>query len=96
MFPTRLIVDDNGELQGAMRGLQTLEIIQWQEKGEISSLSKDAVVMANADISMRNALEIRYQTGLPLLLTDNEKVVGVLSDNDFYHALLGKHFSHAA
>ncbi|MBV7296394.1 choline ABC transporter ATP-binding protein [Enterovibrio paralichthyis] len=93
---TRLIVDDNGELQGAMRGAQALEIIQWQEKGEISSLSKDAVVMANADISMRNALEIRYQTGLPLLLTDNEKVVGVLSDNDFYHALLGKHFSHAA
>lgn len=93
---TKLIVDDNGELQGAMRGSQALEIIQWQEKGEISSLSKDAVVMANADISMRNALEIRYQTGLPLLLTDNEKVVGVLSDNDFYHALLGKHFSQAA
>ncbi len=93
---TKLIVDDNGELQGAMRGAQALEIIQWQEKGEISSLSKDAVVMANADISMRNALEIRYQTGLPLLLTDNEKVVGVLSDSDFYHALLGKHFSHAA
>lgn len=93
---TKLIVDDKGELQGAMRGTESLGIAHWQEGSAIASLSKDIVVMANADISMRNALEIRYQTGLPLLLTDNDKVVGVLSDNDFYHALLGKHFSQAA
>ncbi|CZF82514.1 Glycine betaine transport ATP-binding protein OpuAA [Grimontia celer] len=96
MEQSRLQFDSQSALIAAYRGETTLPILTWDGESDACSLPKDVIVMANADISMRNALEIRYQTGLPLLLTENDRVIGVLSDNDFYHALLGKHFSNAA
>ncbi len=63
---------------------------------DIADLPEDSVVVAPVDISMRDAVEIRYQTKLSILLEENGKCVGVLSDHDFYHALLGKHFSRAS
>ena len=39
---------------------------------------------------MRDALHIRYQTGQKLVLSDGDKLVGVLGDRELYHALLGK------
>jgi glycine betaine/proline transport system ATP-binding protein len=39
---------------------------------------------------MRDALQIRYQTGHKLVLQDNNQVVGILGDSELYHALLGK------
>ena len=42
---------------------------------------------------MREALQIRYQTGSKLLLQEddeNPRIVGVLGDSELYHALLGK------
>lgn len=40
---------------------------------------------------MRDALQIRYQTGNKLVLHDNQQVVGILGDTEkLYHALLGK------
>ena len=46
--------------------------------------------LVNADIGMRDALQIRYHTGNKLVLHDNNKVVGILGDSELYHALLGK------
>ncbi len=47
--------------------------------------------MASPDIDMRDAIEIRYHTGNPILLMEENQLVGTLSDHDFYHALLGKY-----
>lgn len=59
---------------------------------DISELSKNSVTLVPVDISMRRAIEIKYHTNLPVVLAEQEKVIGVLNDNSFYHALLGKHF----
>ncbi|CZF86610.1 choline ABC transporter ATP-binding protein [Grimontia marina] len=96
MEQSRLQFDSQSSLIAAYRGETTLPILRWDVESGVCSLPKDVIVIADADISMRNALEIRYQTGLPLLLTENDQIIGVLSDNDFYHALLGKHYSNAA
>ncbi|WP_281543734.1 choline ABC transporter ATP-binding protein [Grimontia sp. SpTr1] len=96
MEQSRLQFDSQSSLIAAYRGETTLPILTWDGETDVCALPKDVIVIANADISMRNALEIRYQTGLPLLLAENDQIIGVLSDNDFYHALLGKHFSNAA
>lgn len=58
----------------------------------IESLSKNTVTLVPSDISMRRAIEIKYHTGYPLVLAEQERVLGVLNDHSFYHALLGKHF----
>ncbi|WP_434361295.1 choline ABC transporter ATP-binding protein [Parasalinivibrio latis] len=93
---TCLSTNGNGEILGASRQGEALELLHWNEGENIANLKPDCVVVTPVDISMRQALEIRYHTGQPVLLSDESKIVGVLSDKDFYHALLGKHFSQAA
>ncbi|SKA58254.1 choline ABC transporter ATP-binding protein [Enterovibrio nigricans] len=93
---TRLVVDDEGKVTGAIRKEEELSLLHWDDTQPVESVKKDDVVVATADISMRDALEIRYRTGLPVLLESEEKIVGILCDDDFYHALLGKHFSQVA
>ncbi|MFL7026367.1 choline ABC transporter ATP-binding protein [Enterovibrio norvegicus] len=93
---TVLKTNEQGLVVRAQRQEQDLPLVKWSKGDSIEALAVDSVVLASADISMRHALEIRYQTGQPVLLSENEKVIGVLCDNDFYHALLGKHFSQAA
>lgn len=82
-----------GEIVAVTRQDESLALQQWQEGDSLEALEQDKVVMATPDISMREALEIRYRTGQPVLLGTKKRLEGVLSDNDFYHALLGKHFS---
>ncbi|KZM39958.1 ABC transporter ATP-binding protein [Marinomonas sp. SBI22] len=68
-------------------------VVDWAQGLEINKLALGSVVLAPSDINMRDAVEVRYQTQQPLLLQKEGFVVGVLGDHDFYHALLGKHFS---
>ena len=82
-----------GEIMAVTRQNESLALQQWQEGDSLETLEQDKVVMATPDISMREALEIRYRTGQPVLLGTERRLEGILSDNDFYHALLGKHFS---
>ncbi|MBY4677449.1 choline ABC transporter ATP-binding protein [Marinobacterium arenosum] len=74
-----------------LRGSQPLPAQRWQK--DAPPLDKGTVAIASPEISMRTAIELRYQTGLPVLLEEQGNFVGVLSDHNFYHGLLGKHFS---
>ncbi|RTE64861.1 choline ABC transporter ATP-binding protein [Amphritea opalescens] len=90
---TRISLDASGQVMSASRQDKPLALHHWQEGENIDALAEGSLVIASPDISMRAAIEIRYNTGLPVLLTENESLVGVLSDKDLYHALLGKHFT---
>lgn len=90
---TRISLDASGQVISASRQDKPLALHHWQEGENIDVLTEGRLVTASPDISMRAAIEIRYNTGLPVLLTENESLVGVLSDKDLYHALLGKHFT---
>lgn len=85
-----------GKAISAQRHQHALMMHHWREGDDISTLPSDSLIMADAGISMRHAIELRYHTGLPILLHEFDKLVGILSDEDFYHALLGKHFTQAA
>lgn len=83
--------------EGKLESVESAEgshlIVNWAHGLDISKLALGSVVLAPSDINMRDAVEVRYQTQQPLLLQKEGSVVGVLGDHDFYHALLGKHFS---
>ncbi|WP_438467403.1 choline ABC transporter ATP-binding protein [Marinomonas sp. PE14-40] len=83
--------------EGKLESVESAEgfhlIVDWAHGLDISKLALGSVVLAPSDINMRDAVEVRYQTQQPLLLQKEGSVVGVLGDHDFYHALLGKHFS---
>lgn len=84
---------DEGKLASIASDRGDHLIVPWTDDIEISQLALGSVVLAPSEINMRAAVEIRYQTKHPLLLQKEDKVVGVLGDHDFYHALLGKHFA---
>ncbi|MFT2110074.1 choline ABC transporter ATP-binding protein [Marinomonas sp. 2405UD68-3] len=65
----------------------------WEIGQVIDGLTVGGVTRVPFNISMRDAAEIRYKTNQSLVLIKDECFVGTLSDNNFYHALLGKHFN---
>ncbi|GLR64615.1 choline ABC transporter ATP-binding protein [Marinospirillum insulare] len=93
----RLIIDRNhgywvslqeGKIIKAGKGEQELPCSEWLEgDGEQGKFA-----IASSSIDMRAAINLRYTSRLPVLLTQDGQFVGVLNDNNFYYALLGKHF----
>ncbi len=90
---TCISTNDNGQVIAASRQGQPLPLHHWEDGQDLAQLAEDTLVLATPDISMRQAIEIRYRTGQPVLLNESNSLVGILSDRDFYHALLGKHFT---
>jgi len=84
-----LTLDGQGALQSARRGTDSLPMQRWSEAEAIEGLQQRPTVVS-ANIGMRDALHIRYQTGQKLVLSEGERLVGILGDRELYHALLGK------
>ena len=82
-------LDDQGVLKGARRGTEELALQRWSMGDTIESLQARPTLVS-AEIGMRDALHIRYQTGQKLVLSDGEVPIGILGDRELYHALLGK------
>ncbi|MEH6443456.1 MAG: choline ABC transporter ATP-binding protein [Oceanospirillaceae bacterium] len=87
-----LSIDAQQHLLDVRKNDTALEIQYCSPEQDISQLSTTGITLVPMDISMRRAIEIKYHTNLPIILAEQEKVLGVLNDNSFYHALLGKHF----
>ena len=85
-----LQLDGQGALRSARRGTDALSLQHWSAGDSIEALKTQQPTVVNAKIGMRDALHIRYQTGQKLVLSDGDKLVGVLGDRELYHALLGK------
>jgi len=78
----------NGKIEQAGKGDDILPVGEWQEGDGV----KGQFAIATPDISMRDAINIRFSSRLPVLLQEDGQFTGVLNDNNFYYALLGKHF----
>jgi len=89
----KLLIDDQHNLLKVTIKNTTNEVQYCPQERQIEQLSSDCVTVVPADIGMRRALEIKYHTGLPIILAEQQKVLGTLNDHSFYHALLGKHFT---
>ncbi|SJN58925.1 Glycine betaine/L-proline transport ATP-binding protein ProV [Vibrio ruber DSM 16370] len=81
--------NQNGKL--VAQGPKSIKTIEWEKSLDIASLDKHTIILASPDIEMRDAIEIRYHTGYPIILVEDDQLVGILNDDNFYHALLGKY-----
>lgn len=88
-------VSESGEVQSVVNHETQFTLVEWKEGTPISLLPQGAIARVPVSIGMRDAVEICYQTGEMMLLEKGNECVGVLADQNFYHALLGKHFSSA-
>ncbi|WP_305369126.1 choline ABC transporter ATP-binding protein [Photobacterium leiognathi] len=67
-----------------------LDCLSWQITDAIPSHINDTtIVMVSPDISMRDAIELKRLNNKPLLMVENNQLVGVLHNKDVYNALLG-------
>ncbi|KJG17833.1 choline ABC transporter ATP-binding protein [Photobacterium angustum] len=67
-----------------------LDCLSWQVTDAIPSHINDTtIVMVSPDISMRDAVELKRLNNKPLLMVENNQLVGVLHNKDVYNALLG-------
>ncbi|EPW4410134.1 choline ABC transporter ATP-binding protein [Vibrio parahaemolyticus] len=65
-------------------------LIQWvSESSNLDDVESNSVVQVSPNISMREAIELKQCSNQPLLLVEDDKLVGVLSDHELYDALLG-------
>ncbi|MCO7520872.1 MULTISPECIES: choline ABC transporter ATP-binding protein [unclassified Pseudomonas] len=84
-----LDLGEGGSIKRARQGQNGLDLQNWAPGQDVELLDRRPTLV-NANIGMREALQIRYHTGNKLVLQDNDKVVGILGDTELYHALLGK------
>ncbi|MGB2079966.1 MAG: choline ABC transporter ATP-binding protein, partial [Vibrio sp.] len=66
------------------------------EPGQLDNLSQSTfdasqILATHPDISMREAIELKNKTPYPILMIEDNQVVGILSDKSFYDALLGNY-----
>ena len=83
-------VDDSGVC--AEVGGKALTVSQSLWSAGDTLPERDTVAVTTPDIAMRDAMELRYASGQPVLLAEHGELCGVLNDKAFYHAMLGKHF----
>ncbi|MOA45861.1 hypothetical protein D3C78_1683040 [compost metagenome] len=81
---------EGNQIKTARQGSNIIDLQRWQPGDPVERLKHEPTVV-DVSIRMRDALQIRYQTGHKLVLQDEKsRVVGVLGDSELYHALLGK------
>jgi glycine betaine/proline transport system ATP-binding protein len=80
---------EGNTIKGARQGAGPLDLQNWAPGQPMDSLNRRPTLV-DSNIGMRDALQIRYQTGNKLVLQDGNQVVGILGDSELYHALLGK------
>lgn len=76
-----LDLGEGGALKRARQGQNGLDMQKWAPGQDVELLERRPTVV-HADIGMREALQIRYQTGNKLVLQDNDRVVGILGDTE--------------
>ena len=59
-----------------------MDLTNFQEK------HPNTVLYASPDILMREAINIRYHSGMPVPLVREGRLVGVVGGNEIYHGLL--------
>lgn len=65
-------------------------LVDWNDDSlEIEDINSSMVVQASPEIGMREAIELKQRSNQPILLVEEDELVGVLTDNELYDALLG-------
>lgn len=65
-------------------------LVDWNDDSvDMQDIDGSVVVQASPDIGMREAIELKQRSNQPILLVEEDELVGVLTDNELYDALLG-------
>ncbi|MDX1529084.1 MAG: hypothetical protein R3337_10695, partial [Gammaproteobacteria bacterium] len=84
----RITLDSDGRPQRVTVNGAEGRLVPYAEDLDCSSLGREDIVTATPDIIMRSAIEIRQQTGTPIVFLEDGKMIGVIGDDEIYRGIL--------
>ena len=84
----KLRLGDKGQVLDLFSDGELVKLQNYHTYLDVSGQRAPTAVIAPTDILMQKALEIKYATGRPLLLQNDDKIVGVIGDDEIYRGLL--------
>ena len=84
----QLTMDKNMHLSEARSGRGKLNPISSADIHSENLPDADRIVIASTETGMREIIEFRHATGQPVLLADNDKIIGIIGDNEIYSGIL--------
>ncbi|MFZ3406501.1 choline ABC transporter ATP-binding protein [Vibrio chagasii] len=76
-----------GEL--SVKGESELALVEWNEFDDLTEISGSSVVVVSPEIGMRDAIKLKQISNHPILLVEDNQLVGILDNSEFYNALTG-------
>ncbi|MEZ8046324.1 choline ABC transporter ATP-binding protein [Vibrio sp. 10N.237.312.C02] len=73
----------------SVKGESTLALVEWNESDDLTAISASSVVVASPEIGMRDAIKLKQLSNHPILLVEDNKLIGILDNSEFYNALTG-------
>ncbi|MCG9555129.1 choline ABC transporter ATP-binding protein [Vibrio sp. Isolate31] len=73
----------------SVKGESTLALVEWSESDDLTAISASSVVVASPEIGMRDAIKLKQISNYPILLVEDNQLVGILDNSEFYNALTG-------
>ncbi|WP_394252664.1 choline ABC transporter ATP-binding protein [Vibrio profundi] len=73
-----------------VQGEKSVNLIEWQEsEDDLNDITASSLVIASPEIGMRDAIKLKQISDHPILLVEDNKLVGILDNSEFYNALVG-------
>ncbi|MFS1419394.1 choline ABC transporter ATP-binding protein [Vibrio splendidus] len=73
----------------SVKGESTLALVEWSESDDLTAINVSSVVVTSPEIGMRDAIKLKQISNHPILLVENNQLVGILDNSEFYNALTG-------
>ncbi|WP_135454175.1 choline ABC transporter ATP-binding protein [Vibrio echinoideorum] len=73
----------------SVKGEPTLALVEWNETDDLTAISASSVVVTSPEIGMRDAIKLKQISNHPILLVEDNQLVGILDNSEFYNALTG-------
>ncbi|OCH52827.1 choline ABC transporter ATP-binding protein [Vibrio sp. ZF57] len=73
----------------SVKGEPTLALVEWSESDDLTAINASSVVVTSPEIGMRDAIKLKQISNHPILLVENNQLVGILDNSEFYNALTG-------
>ena len=83
-----MAIDNDGAVERAALGEHQLKV--FESNGEATSWPRGEVVVMPCSAPMRVVIDARRQSGLPILLSQDGRIIGVVRDDDIYSGLLAR------
>ena len=88
-----MVVNPQRHVTNVRKSATTAHVQSWNPTERIGALARQPTCIPSTT-TMRDALQIRYETGHPLIVQDEAgTVLGILGDGELYRALLGHNLS---